>query len=88
MILFNVFGAKDTQHSVGRPLGLLSGVQVTFQESILRLFCHKDNTPTAMITLGVLILLEVLAFPQLGGFDEQFMGQSTEEGALEAGRGP
>lgn len=37
-------------------------------------------------SLGVAILLEVLASPGSDGFDKQFMGQSTGEGAFEAGR--
>lgn len=31
-------------------------------------------------------LLEVLAFPESGAFDEQFMGQSTHEEASEEAR--
>lgn len=94
MIFFkdiDAFSAKVPRHSVGGPWGCSQarGAQSTFQESIPTSLCQNDNAPTAhgqQESLGEVILVEVLTFAQSGGFDEQLMRQSRDEGAFEAGR--
>lgn len=95
MIFFNdsdAFGANVPWHSVGWPWSCSQarGVHGTFQESILTFLCQNDSAPPQPSdqheSLGAVVLLEVLDFPESGGFDEQFMRQSTDEGAFKAGR--
>lgn len=83
----NAFGAKLPWPSVERPWGCsqAQGVQEHFRRASphcsIRVTIRDQHK-----SLGAVSLLEVLAFPESGTFDEQFMGQSTLEEASEEGR--